>query len=78
MWEEGALEDPLPQLPRVGESRRLRAVECELCGESFVCKNGPGCWCTQVVVTKEKLAAVRSTAQDCVCPICSSGRNNNL
>ncbi|TMI47883.1 hypothetical protein E6H15_06965 [Candidatus Bathyarchaeota archaeon] len=44
----------------------------------FACENGPGCWSTDVAVTKEKLAIVLSVSEDCVCQDCLSSRSNNL
>ncbi|MGA3405271.1 MAG: cysteine-rich CWC family protein [Candidatus Bathyarchaeia archaeon] len=48
-----------------------RELQCELCGDSFLCGKGSGkCWCTDIKVSAEALHILRGLASDCVCPNC--------
>jgi hypothetical protein len=49
----------------------LHAKECPRCGGRFGCAQGePGCWCETIVLSRETLAALRTLADDCLCPTC--------
>ncbi len=50
-----------------------RKLKCPMCGATFVCKEGIGCWCACVTVSTQRLEAIEELADDCVCPDCLRG-----
>lgn len=44
---------------------------CEACGEEFICgATVMGCWCTQVTLTDEDRADLKSKYKKCLCRNC--------
>ena len=44
---------------------------CEACGNEFTCgATIAGCWCTEVKLTKDARALLRSRYRNCLCRIC--------
>ncbi|MGA2664374.1 MAG: cysteine-rich CWC family protein [Nitrososphaerales archaeon] len=53
-----------------------KEIACGVCGKSFVCGEGLGCWCGSIVVSKEELQAIKDRVggDGCVCQDCLVGR----
>jgi hypothetical protein len=48
-----------------------RDVKCEACGNNFECGVSlKGCWCSEVQLTDDSRAAMRSQYEDCLCRTC--------
>ena len=44
---------------------------CEACGETFVCgATLAGCWCTEIKLSEETRAHLRSRFERCLCRAC--------
>ena len=44
---------------------------CARCGAAFECgADGDACWCAEVVLDADALAALRDRFTDCLCPAC--------
>ena len=52
-------------------SERLRTSTCEACNSEFECGASlSGCWCSEVRLTDEARARLKSSYRDCLCPDC--------
>ncbi|PWT92579.1 MAG: hypothetical protein C5B55_06115 [Blastocatellia bacterium] len=48
-----------------------RRLQCEACGKEFICGASlTGCWCSEVKLSDEQRADLRSCYSDCLCRNC--------
>ena len=59
------------QSPALAQGCAAQQKSCAACGEKFGCSGSSGpCWCREVKVSAEILAALRARYADCLCPRC--------
>ena len=52
-------------------SERIRVSKCEACGKEFSCGASlKGCWCSEINLSDEARANLKSSYRDCLCREC--------
>ena len=44
--------------------------KCSRCGNAFLCKQAPGCWCANVRLERAMLPEIGARFADCLCEAC--------